>query len=229
MGSNFRSTAHGNDDKKQTFIYHPCVIFLSLWNDNMDYTFELSDGRKITEYRPFNLSYAVRNTPCLYDDRNMPYNARSESYAGGAAKPDLLGRLTGQKLAFDAYTLTCLKQLVTERTALRDRNRRELSGRLSDISGYISLCRQLPSPSNYARAVQLDRQKLDLEQQIREEDLTLWRDVSELRRELILAGKQYEAGQIRAELMSSFPHDEHEKYGNPGVSGEMPGFAPYSG
>jgi hypothetical protein len=194
----------------------------------MDYTFELSDGRKITEYRPFSLSYAVRNTPCLYNDRNIPDNALSES-TSGVAKPDLLGRLTGQKLAFDAYTLTCLKQLVSERAALRDRNRQELSGRLSDVTGYLSLCRLVPTPDNCARAIQFDRQKIDLEQQIREEDLTLWRDVSELRRELILAGKQYEAGQIRAELMSSFPHDEHEKYGNPGVSGEMPGFAPYLG
>lgn len=195
----------------------------------MDYTYQLPDGRKITSYRSFNIGEAVRSTPCLYDERNMPYNARSESYTGGAAKPDLLGKLTGQKLAFDSYTLTCLKQLVTERAALRDRNRQELSGRLSDITGYLSLCRQVPTPDNCARAIQFDRQKLDLEQQIREEDLTLWRDVSELRRELILAGKQYEAGQIRAELMSSFPHDEHEKYGNPGGSGEMQSFAPYSG
>ena len=195
----------------------------------MDYTYQLPDGRKITEYRSFNLSSAVRNTPFLYDHRNMADSLASEDYALSAAKPDLLGKLTGQKLAFDAYTLACLKQLVTERTALRDRNRQELSGRLSDISGYISLCRQLPSPSNYARAVQLDRQKLDLEQQIREEDLNLWRDVSELRRELILAGKQYEASQIRTELMSSFPHDEYQKLGDPGVSGEMSSPAPYSG
>lgn len=194
----------------------------------VDYTFTTTDGRKITEYRQFSQGYAIRQTPCLYDPKQVPADLAGAFQTGGNAQTDLLARLTGQKMAFDGYSLACLRQLVTERVALRDRNRQELNSRLSDLSGYLSLCRQLYTPDNRAKALQLERTRMDLEKQVRDEDVTLWRDVSELRKELILAGKQYEAGQIRSELMAAFPNDEHKKHGNPGISGEMPGFTSYS-
>lgn len=195
----------------------------------VDYTFTMADGRRVWEYRPFSISYAIRHTPCMYD-AGEANDARSDAKSGTVAgKTDLIGRLTGQKLVFDTYTLSCLRQLVTERIELRDRNRKDLSDKLSDITGYLSICRQDPTPPNQDRANQLERSRMDLESQIRDEDLTLWSDVADLRKELILAGKQYEAGQIRTELLSSFPHNEHQRYGNPGISGEVPGAAPHFG
>ena len=215
----------------QSFINPLFVIFVPLRNDNMvNYTFAMADGRRVTEYRPFSISYAVRQTPCLHAAYYKANDSRAEvKYGAATDKPDLLGKLTGQKLVFDGYSLSCLRQLVTERIELRDRNRKDLSEKLSDIAGYLSICRQLPTPPNQDRANQLERSRMDLEKQVRDENLTLWRDVAELRKELILAGKQYEAGQIRAELLGSFAHDEHKRHDNPGLSGEMPGFASYSG
>jgi len=57
----------------------------------------------------------------------------------------------------------------------------------------------------------LEKTRLDLERQLREEDVTLWRDSLELRRELILADKTYAGTRFRQGLMqASVSLDDHK-------------------
>lgn len=195
----------------------------------VDYTFTTTQGWRVTEYRPFSLSYAVTHTPGLHaytHDEATPYAGAHPRTRGTTS---LLSKLTNQKVEFDGRSLAVLKQLVQERVALRDRNRHDILGTISDLTGYIGICYHARNPENMSRRPQLERTKLDLERQLREEDLNLWRDLTEIRRDLILAGKQYEATQLRAELIPSGSlHDDNQRQGDAERPGEVPGIEAHS-
>ncbi len=191
------------------------------------YSFVNDRGWRVTEYRPFSPSYAVLHTPGLTGERKSAYSTALYGAAQAADVPpttdasgDLLQHLTGQQLKFDYFSADVLKQLLSERVAIRDRNRSAIQGRITDVSGDIYAAYVLKAPDGNKRTQGLERTKMDLEKQLRDEDVTLWRDSVELRRELILASKKYAGSQFRQGLMSSMPSlDDSKGQTDTGVSG----------
>ena len=102
--------------------------------------------------------------------------------------------------------------MLQERTTLRDRNRSSILGRITDLSGDINAAYQLKSPDWIKQRQGLEKTRLDLEKQLRDEDVNLWRDTIELRRELILAAKKYAGTRMRTELsLPAITHDDNNQ------------------
>ena len=180
----------------------------------VNYTFTTDQGWRVTEYRPFSASYAVLYSPCMpgrnyANARLQPEPEKAPDTAAGAG--NMLAMLTGQQLRFNYLSKDVLRQLLVERVAIRDRNRSVILGRLSGVSGEIYGVAHLYSPEADKQKQNLEKTRLDLERQLREEDVTLWRDSLELRRELILADKTYAGSQFRQGLMQARPSlDDHK-------------------
>ena len=191
-----------------------------------NYSFITDQGWRVTEYRPFSPSYAVLHTPGLKDEKKSAYSTATYSNSetsdvtpAADASGDLLKTLTGQQLKFDYFSEDVLKQLLNERVTIRDRNSSAIQNRLTDVSGDIYGAYVLKTPDGDKRRQGLERTKMDLEKQLRDEDVTLWRDSLELRRELILASKKYAGSQFRQGLMSSMPSlDDSKGQTNTGLS-----------
>ena len=181
----------------------------------VNYSFTTDQGWRVTEYRPFSASYAVLNSPCMpgrdYTDAHLqPESGRSPDSAA-AGSGNMLAMLTGQQLRFNYFSKDVLRQLLEERVAIRDRNRSSILGRLGDVSGEIYGVAHRCTPEADKQKQTLEKTRLDLERQLSEEDVTLWRDSLELRRELILADKTYAGTQFRQGLMKTVPsHDDHK-------------------
>jgi hypothetical protein len=176
----------------------------------VDYTFTTADGLVVTEYRPFSLSYAILHTPCLDSFRLGDAGKRGDSYAESAgnvnrlnATDDLLGRLTKQKLVFDSCSADVLRQLLAERVAIRDRNRSLIAGRLSDLTGEISLVSQPYALDSHQRKQDLEKTRLNLERELRETDERLWKDTAEIREKLITAARLYDSTSLRSNLFGN--------------------------
>jgi len=190
-----------------------------------NYSFTTDQGWRVTEYRPFSPSYAVLHTPGLRDEKKSAYSAApysnsetSDAVPAAGASDDLLKTLTGQQLKFDYFSEDVLKQLLNERVTIRDRNRSAIQRRLTDVSGDIYGAYVLKTPDGEKRRQGLERTKMDLEKQLRDEDVTLWRDTLEIRRELIVASKKYAGSQFRQGLMSSMPSlDDSKGQANAGL------------
>ena len=205
-----------------------CVILVSLNNDNMvNYTFTTDQGWRVTEYRPFSASYAVLHSPCMpgtYERRPMSETGQTrsdgyslplratENHSNDHVHPidnpsgNMLQQLTSQQLTFNYFSADVLRQLLAERVAIRDRNRSSILGRLSDVSGDIYGASVLRTPEADKQRQSLEKTRMDLERQLREEDVTLWRDCLEARRELILADKTFSGTQFRQGLMRNIPY-----------------------
>ena len=139
--------------------------------------------------------------PCLSQPGTNGVPARSHS-----SSPDLVTLITGQKLRFDYLSLDTIKKLLYERETIRAKNHEGIMGEITDLSGEIGCCENLRyDPEARRRQLRLESLKLDLEHQLREEDTTLWRDTVELRRELVLAAKQYDSTRLRNDLVGSVP------------------------
>ncbi len=185
-----------------------------------NYSFTTDRGWEVTEYRAFSPSYAVLHTPGLTPEPRSFYTTTPAGYSQpadttGKSPPgtdNLLTRLTGQQLKFDYFSEDVLKQLLQERTTLRDRNRSSILGRITDLSGDINAAYQLKSPDWIKQRQGLEKTRLDLEKQLRDEDVNLWRDTIELRRELILAAKKYAGTRMRTELsLPAITHDDNNQ------------------
>lgn len=193
----------------------------------MNYTFVTDQGWKVTEYRPFSISYAVLHTPCL--SRYSPatsYGIGQPSDRDGAepeqpaTEPSLLESLTSHNLKFSYLSVDVLRQMLQDRVNIRDRNRSSLLSRISDLSGEIDGFRLVPTPENDGSRLALEKTKLDLERELGEIDERLWKDTSEIREQLIAAGKQYESTKLRTGLLAqSTPHDDNKGQDNPAFSG----------
>ena len=195
--------------------YSAYVILVSLKNDNMvSYSFTTDQGWRVTEHRPFSASYAVLYSPCMpgwdYTDFNsQPESDKAPDNASGSE--NMLAMLTSQQLRFNYFSKDVLRQLLMERVAIRDHNRSAILGRLGDVSGEIYGVSHLYTLSAEKQKQNLEKTRLDLERQLREEDVTLWRDSLELRRELILADKTYAGTRFRQGLMKATPSlDDHK-------------------
>jgi hypothetical protein len=210
----------------ETFINPGNVILVSLKNNNMaTYSFSTDQGWRVTEYRPFSPSYAVMHTPGLKDEMKSAYSTvtytnseTSDATPAADASGDLLKNLTSQQLKFDYFSADVLKQLLNERVTIRDKNCSAIQSRLADVSGDIYGACILKTPDGDKRRQGLERTKMDLEKQLRDEDVTLWRDALEIRRELILASKKCAGSQFRQGLMSAMPSlDDNKGQTNTGL------------
>jgi hypothetical protein len=218
------------------------IFSLSLEKDNKminQYTFTNETGWHIREYRPFNLSVAVADSPCLsrytkpgYGDAIPGYTTRPTSDQERPAiqdtPADLVTTITGQQLKFDYLSVDVLRRLLEERILIRDKHRKDIMGRVTDLSGDIYGCYLLKTPDSFKKMAALEKTKLDLEKQARDEDLLLWRDAVELRRELVIASRKYEGTSSRTELLSGMSleaslHDGNQTTEHPVGSGHMPG------
>ena len=183
-----------------------------------NYSFMTDQGWRVTEYRSFSPSYAVMHSPGLKDERKSaystalyPHSETSDLALAEDTSGDMLKTLAGQQLKFDYFSEDVLKQLLKERVIIRDKNRSAIQSQLSDLSGEIYGACRLKTPDGDKRRQGLERTRMDLEKQLRDEDVTLWRDSVELRRELILASKKYAGSQFRQGLMSSMPSLDDSK------------------
>lgn len=141
------------------------------------------------------------SSPCWSQPYTRGIADRSQS-----SSPDLVTLITGQKLRFDYLSLDTIKKLLYERERIRAKNHAGIIGELNDVSGEIGCCENLRyDPEARRRQLRLESLKSDLEHQLREEDTTLWRDTVELRRELVLAAKQYDSTRLRNDLVGSVP------------------------
>lgn len=180
------------------------------------YNFTTDQGWRVTEYRPFSVSYAVLYSPC------MPYSQPEveKTLSESSGTDNMLAALTSQQLKFSYFSKDVLRQLLEERVAIRNRNRSLILGRLSDVSGEIYGVSVIRTPDADKQRQGLEKTRLDLERQLREEDVTLWRDSLELRRELILADKTYAGTKFRQGLMTAFPSlDDNKRQGDTTLSG----------
>jgi len=189
----------------------------------VDYTFINDQGWKITEYRPFSASYAVLHSPSMPDGEFRNAYLRPDSDNTPPDSPgagNMLATLTNQQLKFNYFSKDVLQQLLEERVTIRNRNRSSILGRLSDVSGEIYGASLIQTPDADKQRQSLEKTRMDLERQLGEEDVTLWRDSLELRRELILADKTYAGTQFRQGLMNSMPSSDDSKgQTNTGLSG----------
>ena len=191
----------------------------------VNYSFTTDQGWRVTEYRPFSASHAVLYSPCMPVQNYMHRPSCSEPALETALKtspsPDnMLATLTGQQLKFNYFSKDVLRQLLEERVIIRNRNRSSILGRLTDVSGEIYTASLLRTPEADKQRQALEKTRMDLERQLGEEDVTLWRDSLELRRELILADKTYAGTQFRQGLMSTTPSlDDSKGQADTGLSG----------
>jgi len=137
---------------------------------------------------------------------------------------DLLATLNRDKLKFDSLSWEIIRQMVEERVQLRDKHRKDIMGRITDVSGDMSCCDTLRTPDTLKRKGTLEKTQLDLERQAREEDISLWKDLTDLRKELLINQRQYRSTRMRQDLVngiSSYDGDKEETH--PMGTGYMPG------
>ncbi len=175
-------------------------------NKNMacEYTFTTEDGQLVRQKLPFSVSSAVMQTPCLnrYPAPAGRYASMGVDQATGEDM-DLVTKLTANNVDFSYMDWAVIRELVDERVRMRDANRAAIMGRITDISGEIYAGNLIKTPEGHRQSAVLERLKLDLEKQARDEDICLWKDLVELRRDLIPKRKQYESSKSRAGLMAS--------------------------
>lgn len=189
----------------------------------VNYYWVTSEGHRVCEYRPFDASRAVLYSPCMPSSygaigaSRYPSKQETESQSGAA---DMLSQLTSQQLKFSYFSKDILQKLLAERVALRNRNRAGIQGRLGDVVGALDSNTYIQRREALARRQGLERQRLDLERQLRDEDVTLWRDTLEIRKELIQTLKAYEGTLFRSSLMDAMPSlDDSKGQTNTDVSG----------
>jgi len=135
------------------------------------------------------------------------------SYIAGS-RPELsnlVELLTGQQLKFNHRSLETIRQLLYERQHIRDKNHGGIMDQITDVSGEISCCGNFRyNQEAKKRELSLAKLKDNLERELRDQDITLWRDTFELRRELIDAEKRYQSSKLRTGLVSKLDHDENK-------------------
>ena len=145
-------------------------------------------------------------------------------YPNRESPEDLLATLNRDKLKFDALSWEIIRQMVEERVQLRDKHRKDIMGRITDVSGDISRCYTLKTPDSLRSRAALEKTQFDLEKQAREEDISLWKDLTDLRKELLINQRQYRATRMRQDLVNSISsYDGDKEETHPMGTGYMPG------
>jgi hypothetical protein len=137
---------------------------------------------------------------------------------------DLLATLNRDKLKFDSLSWEIIRQMVEERVHLRDKHRKDIMGLITDVSGDVSCCYNLKTPDSLRQKAALEKTMLDLDRQAREEDLALWKDLTDLRKELLVNQRQYQSTRMRQDLVNNIsPHDGDKEETHTMGTGYMPG------
>lgn len=150
------------------------------------------------------------------EDRNnwekylVPFSSNYVSQSPSHSE-DLVQIISGQQLKFNHLSLETIIQLLNERQEIRDKNHKGIMGQITDVSGELSCWENLKySQDARKHETRIAKLKADLERELRDQDVTLWRDTFELRRELIDAEKRYESAKLRTGLVSASNHDENK-------------------
>jgi len=150
----------------------------------------------------------------------------SGSYIAGSQpqSSNLVDLITGQQLKFNHLSLETIIQLLNERQQIRDKNHSGIMGQITDVSGELSCWENLKYNQDARKhEARIAKLKADLERELRDQDVTLWRDTFELRRELIDAEKRYQSSKLRTDLVSPSDHNESKPISNAAYSGYVPG------
>ena len=118
--------------------------------------------------------------------------------------------LAGERLRFQYMSCQELQDVLNKRQKLRDRNQNEIMGQISHVSGLISRCNTghkagILAPEISRTLTSLEGSKIDLEKEMRHEDMNLWKDTLELRRSLLDAEQSYRSSKRRSGLFSDIP------------------------
>lgn len=115
---------------------------------------------------------------------------------------DPIDSLTNLRLGFDYRSKALFKTLLDDREALRHRERAELMGRISDLTAKIGAVRNLSygMPGD-RQAMDLEREKWQLEQELVNTDLRSWRDRLTLQERALQSELQYQKSKLRNGLM----------------------------
>jgi len=138
-------------------------------------------------------------------DATMPAPYPSESQ-----RPEtVVQALASERLRFRYLNRGEVKYLLESRQKLRDRNHSEIMGRISDVTGQASCWRNLGLRENANQLMTLEKMKADLEGELRQEEVSFWKDTLDLRKQWIEVEQQYRASKRRADLFSVAPeyHD----------------------
>ena len=127
---------------------------------------------------------------------------------------NLVELITGQQLRFNHLSLETIRQLLYERQQIREKNHGGIMGQITDVSGEISCCENFRyNQEAKKRELSLAKLKDNLERELRDQDVTLWRDTFELRRELVDAEKRCQSSKLRTGLVSDHHEDKsHTAY-----------------
>ena len=137
---------------------------------------------------------------------------------------NLVDLITGQQLKFNHLSLETIRQLLYERQRIRDNNHGGIMGQITEISGEISCFENLKySQEARKNEMRLGKLKADLERELRDQDVTLWRDTFELRKELIDTEKRYQSSKLRTGLVSNSDHNESKPISIATYSRYVPG------
>jgi len=150
----------------------------------------------------------------------------SSSYITGSRPRscNLVDLITGQQLKFNHLSLETIIQLLNERQQIRDKNHIGIMGQITDVSGEISCFENLKySQEARKNEMRLGKLKADLERELRDQDVTLWRDTFELRKELIDTEKRYQSSKLRTGLVSNSDHNESKPISIATYSRYVPG------
>ena len=141
-------------------------------------------------------------------------DSQAEAYSRPASSAsNLVQDITQHSLRFDYLSADVIRQMLYERQRLRDKNHADIMSLISDVSGAIGGCDNLRyNPNSLKRRDQLQKMQIDLERQLRDEDVGLWRDIVELKRALVYADRRYQSTRMRTSLFN-LPgnHDESKK------------------
>jgi len=133
-------------------------------------------------------------------------------------------QILDQEREFKDRSESLILQLLQERQILKDKNRHRIVGEIEDVSVDISCCNNQPySEEARERKPKLVKLKADLEQQLRKENIDLWRDTEELRIALLDAQRKNQSSQLRSQIMAPSHNAEHKEEDNTMDSGHMSG------
>ena len=143
---------------------------------------------------------------------------------------DIVSTISNQKLLFNSLAVEINRHLLQERQKIRDKNRKDLLNRFTDITGEISCC-EIPysiSPDIEQRRIHLERIKQDLETRILELDEKLWQDTALIRKDLLEAKKKLASTKLRMDLVSPRAQDGSKQAKDSTRSRPVPGSWPNS-
>lgn len=139
----------------------------------------------------------------------LSYGRQEEAEAAGEVDVgSLADRVFGQQLRRGSATTESLQTLLDKRSELFKHMMHDLYDRRNELTNRLHLARRpysIRAPQEVAR---LDKMLLDMESEIRSEELAFWKDTAEVQGNLLEAYFEHAAVKQRASLFDG-PEEEH--------------------